>query len=199
MKTKLQKLTALAFLPATLALTSCSTSNVDSTSDVYTEKGVPGGTAVETHKITAKVTALDAATRKVTLLLPDGTKETLKAGPDVVNFGQIQVGDQVKVLMVEELVVFVRPRGEPRRDHETAAVVLAPVGAKPGGVVASTVEITARVESIDLEKRKVTLKFPDHTTKTFKVRKDVDLTKAKLGDEVVFRATEALAISVEKP
>jgi Cu/Ag efflux protein CusF len=73
------------------------------------------------------------------------------------------------------------------------------VGAKPGVLMANTVEVTAKVEAIDLEHRKATLRFPDGKSKTFKVRKDVDMTKAKLGDEVVFRTTEALAITVEKP
>jgi hypothetical protein len=200
MKRNLMKFASLAWLPAAaLTLTSCSTSNVERTVDVYAERGVPGGTAVETHKITAQVTAVDAASRKVTLLLRDGTRETLKAGPEVVNFNQIQVGDQVKVLMVDELVVFVRKNGEPRNDRDVGAVVLAPVGAKPGGVVANTKEVTATIQSLDLEHRTATLRFPDGHSKTFKIRKDVDMTKAKLGDEVVFRATEALAISVEKP
>jgi hypothetical protein len=52
---------------------------------------------------------------------------------------------------------------------------------------------------MDLEHRKATLRFPNGQSETFEVRKDVDMTKAKLGDEVVFRATEALAISIEKP
>ena len=65
--------------------------------------------------------------------------------------------------------------------------------------MASTVEVTGKVEAIDLAHRKATLRFPDGTTTTFKVRKDVDMTKGRIGDEVVFRTTEALAISVEKP
>jgi translation elongation factor P/translation initiation factor 5A len=166
---------------------------------VAAEKGVPGGTIVETYKITATVTAIDAASRKVTLALPDGTKNTFKAGPDVVNFDQIQVGDQVKATVAEQLVVFARKAGEPANDGEAAAVALAPVGAKPGVMMANTVEITAKVQAIDLEHRKATLLFPDGSTKTFTVRKDVDLTKATIGQEVVFRTTEALAILVEKP
>lgn len=201
METNLLKLTVLALMPAALlALTSCSSdSGVKSTRKVATEKGVPGGTIVETHSITAKVIAIDAANRRVTLLTPDDKKTTVKAGPEVVNFNQIQVGDHLKILVAEQLVVFARKSGEPQVDGETAAIALAPVGAKPGVMMASTVEVTAKVEAIDLEHRKATTRFPDGTTKTFKVRKDVDLTKRKLGDEVVFRATEALAISVEKP
>ncbi len=44
-----------------------------------------------------------------------------------------------------------------------------------------------------------TLQFPDGKAKNFVVRPDVDLTKVKLGEEVVIRATEALAVVVEKP
>lgn len=166
---------------------------------VAAQKGVPGGTIVETYKITATVTAVDGASRKVTLAMADGEKTTFKVGPEVVNFGQIQVGDQVKATVAEQLVVFARKNGEPARDGETAAVALAPVGAKPGILMANTVEVTAKVQAIDLEHHKATLQFPDGHSKTLKVRPDVDLTQAKLGDEVVFRTTEALAILVEKP
>jgi hypothetical protein len=105
---------------------------------------VPGGTIVQTYKVTATVTAIDA-------------------------------------------------------DGETAAVALAPLGEKPGVLMANTVEVTAKVEALDLEHRKATLRFPDGTSQTFSVRKDVDMTKGKIGDEVVIRTTEAMAISVEKP
>jgi len=44
-----------------------------------------------------------------------------------------------------------------------------------------------------------TLQLPDGSSKTFKVRPDVELTKDNVGTEVVIRTTEAVAISVEKP
>ena len=195
------KLPVLALLPAALlALTSCSsTPQGEGTTMVAAQKGVPGGVIVQTYKVTATVTAVDAASRKVTLITADGAKTTVKAGPEVVNFDQIQVGDQVKATVAEQLVVFVRKNGEPANDGEAAAVALAPVGAKPGMLMANTVEVTGKVEAIDLAHRKATLRFPDGHSQTFKVRKDVDMTKGKIGDEVVFRTTEAMAISVEKP
>ena len=78
-------------------------------------------------------------------------------------------------------------------------VSLAAVGAKPGGMVAETVQIKATITAIDLKKHKATLEFPDGSRKTFAARKDVDLAKRKVGEEVVIRCTEAIAISVEKP
>jgi hypothetical protein len=201
MKMNIQTLRTAALLPAAiLAFTSCSTEpKGEGAGFAAVQPGVPGGVIVQTYKITATVTAVDAASRKVTLTMADGAKTTVKAGPEVVNFDQIQVGDQVKATVAEQLVMFMRKNGEPANDGEAAAVALAPVGAKPGMLMANTVEVTGKVEAIDLAHRKATLRFPDGTSKTFKVRKDVDMTKGRIGDEVVFRTTEALAISVEKP
>ena len=195
------KLTIPALLPAALlAFASCSTEpSGESTSLTAVQHGVPGGVTVQTYKETATVTGIDRATRKVMLVTPDGTKSTVKCGPEVANFAQIEVGDQVKATVTEQIVVFVRNPGEPPGDGAAAALALAPLGAKPGALMANTEEVTAKVKSIDLKHRKATLLFPDGTSHTFKVRQDVDLTKHTTGEDVVIRATEAVAISVEKP
>ena len=39
----------------------------------------------------------------------------------------------------------------------------------------------------------------DGTVETFTVRDDIDLSKHKVGEKVVFVVTEAVALSVEKP
>jgi len=64
--------------------------------------------------------------------------------------------------------------------------------------MAETVQVTAKVTALDLKGHKATLQFPDGSTKTVAVRKDVDLTQQKLGEEVVVRCTEAVAITVAK-
>jgi hypothetical protein len=66
-------------------------------------------------------------------------------------------------------------------------------------VVAGTVQVTARVSAINLRSHTATLLFPDGQTRTIAVRPDVDLTQRHVGEEVVIRYTEAVAISVEKP
>ena len=78
-------------------------------------------------------------------------------------------------------------------------MALAPKGAKPGGIMAETTQVTAKVTAIDAEHHKATLQFEDGTTRTVAVRPDVDLSKRKVGEKVVIRTTEALAIPVEKP
>jgi translation elongation factor P/translation initiation factor 5A len=199
MKTEI--LIALALMPAaTLLVTSCSsTPKGERATVVAAVAGVPGGVAVETYQVTATVTAVDPATRKVTLVTPDGKKTVFKAGPEVVNFPQIRVGDQVKAKLTEELVVFMATDAPPQAQGAAGVVALAPVGAKPGAFVADTAQVKARVTAIDLKKHKATLLFPDGSTKKVAVRKDVDLTQRSVGEEVVIRTTETLAITVEKP
>ena len=121
-----------------------------------------------------------------------------KCGKDVVNFGQIKVNDVVKVTLIDELAVYLGS-GKAPAASATGAVALAPVGAKPGGVVAETVKITARVTAVNASTRKVSLKLPDGTTKTIKVGSGVNLGAVKVGDDVTVRHTEAMAIVVEKP
>ncbi len=201
MKTNTLKWAGAALLPAVmLALTSCSSTHKTekSTTAVY-QQGVPGGIIVETYKKTATVTAIDAASRKVTLVTPDGRKETFKAGPEVINFDQIRIGDQVKATVTEQLAVYMAKDNPPASEGAAALVALAPKGAKPGGLMANTVQVIAKVTAIDLKHHKATLSFADGTTKTVAVRKDVDLTQRQIGEEVVIRCTEAMAIAVEKP
>jgi hypothetical protein len=204
MNTKILKWSAITLTPvAILALASCSSTSStpagETTSAAAYQQGVPGGVVVETHKITATVTGIDTTKRKVTLVTPDGQKTTVKCGPEVINFDQIRVGDQLKVTVTEELVAYLAEAGAPPSDGAATAVALAPKGAKPGGIVANTVQVTAKVAAIDLKHHKATLQFPDGSTRTVAVRQDVDLTQRKVGEEVVIRTTEVLAISVEQP
>ena len=212
MKTKSHRETALTAIVsgglvlmaiALLILTACSTASPPppptGESAVSYQEGVPGGVIVNTMDVSARVTAIDTANRKVTLLTPDGKKSTVKVGPEAVNFDQVKVGDLVKATVTEELVVFMDDEGAPAGEGQAGAVALAPKGAKPGGVVAQVTQVTATVTAIDRTKRTATLRFDDGSTKTYPVRDDIDLDQHKVGERVVFRVTEMIAISVEKP
>jgi len=166
---------------------------------VVVAEGVPGGAVVQTYELTARVTAIDKAGRKLTLLSPDGIKKTVKVGPEAVNFDQIAVGDRLKLTVAEELLVYVAGEGETPKDAGLQTVAIAPKGAKPGGIVAETTQVTATVVAIDAAHRRATLRFEDGSTRTVPVRPDVDLGERKVGDKVVIRITDALAITVRKP
>ena len=163
-------------------------------------EGVPGGVLVNTHEVNAKVVEIDHAKRTATLKDAEkGKTFTVKASPEAVNFDQVNVGDMVNFTLTEELVVYLDEEGASTSEVTSGVVATAPKGAQPGGFIAGTRQVTGTVTAIDLKKRSATLEFKDGRTETFQVRKDVDLTKRKVGDRVVFRLTEKIAISVEKP
>jgi hypothetical protein len=132
---------------------------------------------------------------QVTLVTPDG-ENPLKAGRESSTLTDPDRRQSNHV--AEQLVVYMAKTTRPRARASRAGRV-GTGGAKPGGLMANTVQVIAKVTAIDLKHHKATLRFPDGTTKTVPVRKDVDLTQRQVGEEVVIRATEALAISVEKP
>jgi len=78
-------------------------------------------------------------------------------------------------------------------------VVLAPEGAKPGGVVVETSQVTGLVTAVDAAKQKVTFKLPDGTSKTMNVSDKVDLSKVFIGKTLTVFEGEGLAISVTTP
>jgi len=184
-------------LPAALlTFTSCSTTGGDE--EIVAVETADGAAIVETFKTTATVTAIDAATRKVTLTMAGGKRTTVKCGPQVVNFSQIQVNDHLNVTITEELAVFLS-KGNPPSAAAAVGVAIAPIGAKPGAIIADTVQITAKITAINAQTRKVTFALPDGSTKTVAVGKQVNLSGLQAGDDVTVQHTEALAITVEKP
>ena len=61
------------------------------------DRGVekPGPVSVAAIESKATICAIDYEKRTGTLRLPDGTTETFNAWPEVRNFDQVKVGDQV--------------------------------------------------------------------------------------------------------
>lgn len=165
---------------------------------MYVE-GVPGGYRSQTVEVKATVKGISSASRKVTFVSADGVEKTVKAGPNVINFDQIRVGDQIKITLTQEIVVQMAGKGTMPNDATAVVVAGAPKGDKPGGLIAEATQVTATVKAIDPEKRTATLQYEDGSTRTFAVRGDLDLTKRQIGEQVVIRVTEMLAVSIEKP
>jgi len=162
--------------------------------------GAPGVVMADVVVINATVEAIDKDKRTVTLKGSGGRTVTLKVGPNAKNFDQIKVGDKVKGKFLDSVALFVRKAGTPPDAAEMQAVSVAPRGQKPKAMTVDTVEISAKVEKIDYKKRLVTLKGPEGNTRTIKVDPRVKrLAEIKVGDDIVLRHTEALAIEVVTP
>lgn len=191
------RIAPLALLaPLCVNLTSCTDYGGDVSSELTRTKN--GLVTVDKYTNRATVVGIERQARKVKLKFDNGSYKTVKCGRDVVNFPQIQMGDVVKVTLVEELAIQLSDHGTlgGTANEEVALTVL---GEKPGGVQATTIEVVARIEAVDMKNRKVTLKFDDGSNQTLKVGPEIHLEKAKVGQIVRIRQTESMALLVEKP
>ena len=196
MKTNLLKPAALVLVPAVmLTITACSP-NSGTERSTAREAG-DGAIIVDTFTKTATVTGIDAPRRELTLWTPNGSKGTYKAGPEVVNFGQIQIGDQVKAVVTEGVAITIRKGTGPIGTSGTR-VALAPVGAKAGAVMVDTTQITAKVTAVDTKKHKITFQLPNGTTETVRAARKVALSAVQPGDDVTIEVGEGLIVTVEK-
>ena len=158
----------------------------------------PGkGVAVQTIKGTATITAIDKATRDITLKGPQGREMTITAGPDVKNFDKLKVGDQVDMQYVEALTLQLRKQGDKvvAKTEKTDAVG-AKKGETPGGAVGRQVTVVANVVAVDPAKQVVTLKGPNQTV-DLRVQDPAQFKNIAVGDQVEATFTQAFAVAVE--
>ncbi len=158
----------------------------------------PGAVGVaETVKVTATITAIDKATRAVTLKGPQGKEVSLIAGEQVKNFAQLKVGDQVNIEYVEALTLELKKGSTaPVARTEQAAVAGAKPGESPAGAGGRQVKITAEVVALDAKTQVVTLRGPKRTV-DLKVRDPEQFKLIAKGDRVEATYTEAMAVAVE--
>ncbi len=170
---------------------------------VGAQTGVYGGSApgqaaiAKTVKITATITAIDKATRDITLKGPHGNEVTITAGPQVKNFDQLKVGDQVEMQYVEALTLELKKGGGlvVARTEQAGAVGAKP-GQQPAGAVGRQITIVANVIDVNAAAQTVTLKGPQRTVE-LKIPDPEQFKRIAKGDQVEATYTQALAIAVE--
>ncbi len=158
----------------------------------------PGKAGVaQTVKLTATITAIDKATRDVTLKGPQGNEVTVTAGPDVKNFDKMNVGDQVDVQYIEAVTLELKKGGgQPVARTEQAGAKGAKPGEQPAGIVGRQVTIVADVIAVDPAKQIVTLRGPQRTVNVT-VSDPEQFKRIAKGDQVEATYTQALAMAIQ--
>jgi Cu/Ag efflux protein CusF len=166
------------------------------TSTAIVGKGPGVAAAAQTVKLTGTITAIDAATRAITLKGPQGKEITVTAGPEVKNFAQMKVGDQVDAEYVEALTLELKKGGGKAvaRTEQTGAATAKP-GERPAGVVGRQVTVVADVVDVNAATQTVTLRGPQRTVE-LKVRDPEQFKLIAKGDQVEATYTEAVALAV---
>jgi hypothetical protein len=148
----------------------------------------------------AKVEGVNYQARTVTLRGPEGNVVTIKVPDAAQNLDQVQAGDNVQIRYLESTAIFVTAGGgEPPSAGQADAVQLAPKGAPAAGVMAQVTQITATVEAINYQQRWVHLRGPQGRLVKVNVPESVvRFPEVRVGDQVVVRHTEAIAMTLQK-
>jgi hypothetical protein len=154
--------------------------------------------AAETIKASVLVTAIDKASRTISLKSASGEALDVVAGDDVRNFDQIKVGDQVVVQYVRALSLELKKAGAASSGPKVATdAVRAKQGEKPGAAVGRQVTVMTTVTDVNPKNRTISLKGPKGNVVVLDVKNPDHFKVVNKGDKVEAVYTEALAISVE--
>ena len=153
-------------------------------------------TRAQSVEARATVTAIDPATRTVTLKNEDGETFDVKAGAAVKNFDQIKVGDVVKATYTESIAFQVLPEGG------TAGGASQSANRIPGGAeVGQQVTTSFKVASVDPATNVLWVTLANGNTKKIQVQDPKAQERLKTlspGNVVAVTYTESMALQLEK-
>ncbi|WP_349919935.1 hypothetical protein [Aeromonas veronii] len=165
---------------------------------VTTNVAVTPGSASLAEEVTAQatVTAIDLATRKVSLKNADGKPFDLIAGEEVTNLQNIKVGDVValRYLQLLDLELLKGTAGVRKRVVEVEGSKAA-AGQEPGAGAGMQVTIYADVIDIDKATQTIKVKGVDKTL-TVKVNDPAQFALIAKGDQIKAVQTTAIGIGI---
>ena len=185
------KITAIASVLLAAMLTATSVQAADSLArdaDKLVEAAPP------VH-LKARIIAIDAGARAVTLKGEDGIEVTMLVDGKMPGFDKLRVGDKVDVLYKNALLVQaekVDPAGKGIRERVDAQVT---VRGSDGRDSLHQVETLSTVQKIDPAKRLLTLRGV-YETQIIRVTPDFDLKDLHVGDTIHAVFVSATAIEV---
>ncbi len=162
---------------------------------------IVGLSTVTTYSVGGRVTAIDPATRMVTLTLPSGATVNHKVSAAVQNLGVVKVGDQVFVGYEEKLgFVLSGPNARPPRDRDSSVVVGASGPKAEAGVAANQMVANWWVVGVDAGAGTLSLVNPaggqvrSYSVSTAEAR--AQLPRVKAGDYLTAVDSLILVVSI---
>ena len=192
-----RRLIALAFAGSILAGGSALAQGAASTTPIV------GLSTVSTYSVDGRITAIDPASRNVTLTLQDGSTVSRKISPAVNNLGVLKVGDDVFVGYEERLTfVLSGPNARPPSDRDNSLVIGAagPRAGAGAGVAANQMVANWWVVGVDPAANRISLVNPaggevrTFTVSTAEAR--AQLPRIKTGDFLTAIDSLILVVSI---
>lgn len=147
--------------------------------------------------VTATVEAIDQTTRTLTVKDKLGNFLPIIVPDTMQRFSEIKVGDTISARYYDNVVIRVKPPGEPAVDTAAAAMTpgttMAATNAKQRTITATITAIDQKVPSISFKGEKVDWNYSS------RVADREALAKVKVGDRVDITWTEAATVSVVTP
>jgi hypothetical protein len=194
--------TPVLVLAIALATSGCQSTP---TADAAPAPAAPSGpfTAASSRvNLQGQITALDKATRAVTVTGSDGASVEFVAGPAVRNFNQLKVGDTVSLDYEAAVALELQPAGSAQVGVSTAqGGTVAPLGGRPGGTIAKTISLVTEVVAVDPVANTIALKGPRGNTQIIAVQREdlrAKLPNVKRGDLLRISYTEAVAVDIRE-
>jgi Cu/Ag efflux protein CusF len=150
-----------------------------------------------THKATFTVTAIDQATREITLKAENGDQDTFTVGPAVQRFNQLKVCDKISATYTESLVFEVRKPGSPAATSGTTTVAGERYKNQTGGAVGAAHTVSVTVKSIDPNAPSITVTAADGRTMTRMIQDKKNLQGVNVGDRIDITYSEALIVTAD--
>jgi hypothetical protein len=159
---------------------------------------IPAAVAGEVSSVTATVADIDYKARRATLKMPDGSMTPIAVSEAAYNFDQVKVGDLVDISYMQSVAVKLeKDSGGQAGVSTSSGMERAPKGQKPQGTIYNYIDVRAKVVDVDYSSRTVNLSGPDGNVFPVVVDQNVqNFEDVKIGDTVMVRYTEAIAISV---
>ncbi|MGL6617930.1 hypothetical protein ACSZN6_10525 [Aeromonas hydrophila] len=183
-----------AWIAGLLSLSTCLAQAAEVAAEVTTAPGKAN--LVEAVSAQATVTAIDMASRKVSLKNAAGEAFDIVAGEQVTNLANLKVGDTValRYMQMLDLELLKGTAGVRKRVVEVAADK-AEAGEKPGAGIGKKVTLYGDVISVDKGQQTITVKGVDHTL-VLKVHNPAQFALIAKGDQIKAVQTQAVGIGI---
>ncbi|OSP53198.1 hypothetical protein B7G55_01270 [Aeromonas hydrophila] len=183
-----------AWIAGLLSLSTCLAQAAEVAAEVTTAPGKAN--LVEAVSAQATVTAIDMASRKVSLKNAAGEAFDIVAGEQVTNLANLKVGDVVAIryLQMLDLELLKGTAGVRKRIVEVAAGK-AEAGEKPGAGIGKKVTLYGDVIAVDKGQQTITVKGVDHTL-VLKVHNPAQFALIAKGDQIKAVQTQAVGIGI---
>ncbi len=165
------------------------------------DQATVGISTVTTYSAEARITAVDTASRTVSLAFSNGATATRTVAPTVANFAQTKVGDTV-VIVIEDRLTFVLsgPNVRTPSDRDVSATVVGRSGQSVGGATAGQTVASWWVTAVNPAANTISLVNPaGGEVKTFNVDTAAgraQLPRVKPGDSLTVINSSVAVIGI---